>query len=285
MLDAKIKHLKQTGKENVQHKPPLEQEDLAKLKTSGVFNLNHPLSLLRCVWFHIVLFWCRRGREGQRSLTVNSFAFEVDSLGERYVRLTHDEPSKNHPGGISDVSSHEKEARMYATDQPIDGYKALSYYLTKVNPNCPALFQYPVAKNWKSTNPVWYENRPLGVNKLAKMMADISKTAGLSRIYTNHSARATAITCSLVECWYSKPPYYGNLWPPKWTKSCSLQRTSILVTASQLQQCVISLSHLWPSFRFSRYGDSAWPIDFCGRVVSIVNKYPVTKSLHGRQHV
>lgn len=40
MLDAKIKQLKQSGKENVQHKPPLEQEDLAKLKTSEVFNLS-----------------------------------------------------------------------------------------------------------------------------------------------------------------------------------------------------------------------------------------------------
>ena len=89
-LDAKIKQLKQIGKENVQHKPPLEQEDLAKLKTSGVFDLNHPLSLLRCVWFHAVLYWCRRGREGQRSLTVNSFTFEVDSSGRRYVKMTQE---------------------------------------------------------------------------------------------------------------------------------------------------------------------------------------------------
>jgi len=41
---------------------------------------------------------------------------------------------------------------------------------------------------------VWYENRPLGVNKLSTTMKEISKNAGLSRIYTNHSVRATAIT-------------------------------------------------------------------------------------------
>ena len=68
----------------------------------------------------------------------------------------------------------EKEARMYETNQPVDGYKALALYLEKVNPNCLALFQYP-ARNWQSTNPVWFENRPVRVNKLGKMMTEISQ--------------------------------------------------------------------------------------------------------------
>ena len=41
---------------------------------------------------------------------------------------------------------------------------------------------------------VWYEIRPLGINSLAKVMKTISKDAHLSKIYTNHSVRATAIT-------------------------------------------------------------------------------------------
>ena len=186
MLDAKIKELKQLGLENVQHKLPLEDKDLAKLKTSVVFNPINPLSLLPSVWFHVVLYWCRRGRQGQRNLTTNSFTFEVDSSGQRYVRMTHDESSKNHPGGLSDVPSSEKHAQMYETEQSHDGYKALALYLKRVNPKCPALFQYP-ARNWQPTNTMWFENRPLGVNKLAKMMAEISEAAGLSKIYTNHS--------------------------------------------------------------------------------------------------
>ena len=43
-------------------------------------------------------------------------------------------------------------------------------------------------------NAVWYENRPLGVNKLGEMMKTVSVGAKLSRIYTNHSVRASAIT-------------------------------------------------------------------------------------------
>ena len=40
----------------------------------------------------------------------------------------------------------------------------------------------------------WYENKPLGINKLGKMMREISVGAGLSKTYTNHCVRATAIT-------------------------------------------------------------------------------------------
>ena len=37
MLHAKIKQLKQEGMQNTKHKPAIEKEDLAKLKTSEVF--------------------------------------------------------------------------------------------------------------------------------------------------------------------------------------------------------------------------------------------------------
>ena len=109
--------------------------------------------------------------------------------------MTHDEATKNHPGGIEDISSVEKEARMYSTseDPLFDGLNCLKNYIQKLNPNCEAFFQYP-KRAVKPEDDVWYENKPLGVNKLDGMMKEISKLASLSRIYTNHSVRATAIT-------------------------------------------------------------------------------------------
>jgi len=41
---------------------------------------------------------------------------------------------------------------------------------------------------------LWYEAPPLGINNLAKMIKNISEEARLSKIYTNHCVRATAIT-------------------------------------------------------------------------------------------
>lgn len=93
MLDAQIKNLKRSGKENVSRKPAIEDEDLQKLKSSEVLSLSSPLSLLRNVWFNVVLFFCRRGLEGQ-NLTTNSFKFETDAAGRIYATMSHDELSK-----------------------------------------------------------------------------------------------------------------------------------------------------------------------------------------------
>ena len=87
MLDAQLVRLKKLGKENSQHKPTLEDEDLEKLKSSDALSLSNSLSLLRNVWFHIVLYFCRRGREGQRELQKSSFTLEVDASGRNYVTM------------------------------------------------------------------------------------------------------------------------------------------------------------------------------------------------------
>ena len=52
---------------------------------------------------------------------------------------------------------------------------------------------YP-RKNWSVGDNVWYEARPVGVNSPNSMMKNISEAAPLSKTYTNHSIRATAIT-------------------------------------------------------------------------------------------
>ena len=44
MPDAQLVQLKKLGKENSQHKPTLEDEDLEKLKSSDALSLSNPLS-------------------------------------------------------------------------------------------------------------------------------------------------------------------------------------------------------------------------------------------------
>ncbi|PFX19654.1 Proto-oncogene tyrosine-protein kinase receptor Ret [Stylophora pistillata] len=100
------------------------------------------------------------GREGQRSLTTKSFRFEIDAAGQRYATMSHDEMSKNHPGGLNDAESTEKEARVYETQDQGDSYKALKLYLQKVNPKCTAFFQYP-KKNSTAEDAVWCEAKSL----------------------------------------------------------------------------------------------------------------------------
>jgi hypothetical protein len=69
----------------------------------------------------------------------------------------------------------------------------MQLYISKLNPNCSVFYQYPKRK-WSPECLIWYENRPLGVNKLGDMMKDISAEAELSQKYTNHCIRVAAIT-------------------------------------------------------------------------------------------
>ena len=71
VLDASIKQLKKDGKENTTHKPPIEQQDMEKLKTSNLLLPCNPQSLLNNVWFHVSLYWCRRGKRRPRKFDNN----------------------------------------------------------------------------------------------------------------------------------------------------------------------------------------------------------------------
>ena len=89
MLNAQLIQMKRNGMEDTQHKPAIESEDLVKLKTSTALSPDNAMSLLRNVWFHLILYFCRRGREGQRQLKKSSLKFEEDASGRKYVTMAH----------------------------------------------------------------------------------------------------------------------------------------------------------------------------------------------------
>ena len=61
--------------------------------------------------------------------------------------------------------------------------KSFEKYLSKLNPKCEALFQTQ-RDCFFDSDPIWYENRPLGKNKLGTRMKELSTGAGLSQEYT-----------------------------------------------------------------------------------------------------
>ena len=103
ILDAKLRINRRAGKENIQHKPVIVPSDLAKIRASP---------FLRRTWFYVSLYWCKRGREGQRDLRRDSFKFTRNASGREYAVMTHEEATKNHPGGENSESSAERETRL-----------------------------------------------------------------------------------------------------------------------------------------------------------------------------
>ena len=70
--------------------------------------------------------------------------------------------------------------------------KSFRTYLSKLHGGCEAFFQRP-NENFKKTR-VWCVRCSDGKNSSAKFMKVISEKAGLSRKYTNHCLRVTAIS-------------------------------------------------------------------------------------------
>jgi hypothetical protein len=84
---------------------------------------------------------------------------------------------------------------MYAQEDESDcPVYSLEKYISKLNPKCTAFFQRPRQHIFTDEDPVWYENKPLGIHKIDSMMKNISEDAKLSIVYTNHCLRATAST-------------------------------------------------------------------------------------------
>ena len=100
-----------------------------------------------------------------------------------------DELTKNH----REDAEAEGGGVMYATGGVWCPVASFEKYLQHLNPKSEFLFQRPKKK--VSSGPVvWYDNMVVGECSLGDMMKRISKEANLSRIYTNHSIRATAVT-------------------------------------------------------------------------------------------
>jgi len=67
VFGAKCVDLKQQGLGKVKHKPPICEEDLKKLNESTAFGLNDPEKLQNKVFFEVMLYFCRRGRQNLNS--------------------------------------------------------------------------------------------------------------------------------------------------------------------------------------------------------------------------
>ena len=68
-------------------------------------------------------------------------------------------------------------------------------YISKLNPDCDRLWQYPKdSYMYMSTDECWFQKKPIGRYSLSQFMPKLNQQIGLSTIYTNHYVRATGAT-------------------------------------------------------------------------------------------
>ena len=198
MFEAMCKNYVQGQNPRQKHHPSIEKGDLQKIAAYIKHFKSSPENLLHSVWFLLSYNFARRGREGWREMNRNTFTVKVDDEGQEYLSMDHTESNKNWQGGSSSKAWDYSDVRAYGfslENENINIVEVYRYYVGKLHPECSALFQKPKYKKWGlSEGSIWFDNIPFGVNKIGEIMKRISECAALSKVYTNHSIRATAIT-------------------------------------------------------------------------------------------
>ena len=191
VFDNVLKETKADGFGDTEHYPEVEPEDLTKLYSS--FDINTPTGLLEIVWFNIMYFLCRRGRQNLRKMTKYSHAVSTDATGRRYIHKTNGkgEADKNHNEN-DDTNDTTGEGVIYETGNDKCPVKCYLKYISLLNPHLDALWQRP-RPSVTVCDRIWYCNAPLGEKSLGDMLPNLSLKYRLSRRYTNHSLRVSSM--------------------------------------------------------------------------------------------
>ena len=226
--------------------PAIEEKDMIKI--NHYFDQSTPSILQQQVWFNITYHLGLRGREAQRHLTTDSLVIKEDSDGKRFVALAHDFITKNTKASQAlNRNDFEtiRQARMYelGMGDKLCPVKAFEIYLQKIGSlNGNVLFPKCCTKNQISRTQQWYSNAVIGKNTLGTMMKTISKEAGLSKIYTNHSIRVTTVNV-LKEAGYTNDKIQGitgHRSDSSVTRYCRKRKDSVMREMSNDLTCGLS---------------------------------------------
>ena len=128
---------------------------------NSYFSIDCPDKLQEFVWFNLCYYLGRRGREGWRELTKNSLEFKHDDQNKEYFTIKHTEQTKNNQGGSKQKDQDYTDVRMYGLPgSSMDPISSLKLMLSKLHPDCEALFQTPLTKF--SSGRVLLQKRALG---------------------------------------------------------------------------------------------------------------------------
>lgn len=178
--------LKKRGKGVIQHTDVISDEDLTLL---GDMRSDTPVFLQMKAWILIQLHYARRGNENGHEMKKSDLIFKNCGTQE-YMELK-DSLTKNHRE--SDTSSSYGGVLFSIDDDSRCPIKIMKKYLSKLHPNNPYLWQRP-KQTYCDEESTWYCDMKIGVNKWKSFMPEIANILKLSKRYTNHSLRATAIT-------------------------------------------------------------------------------------------
>ena len=114
--------------------------------------------------------------------------FHDDKINIDYVAKIEDEATKNHRETNQPIHTNFMPENR---DNPMCPVRSFKLYMSHLNPENDYLWQTPNHHPKDKGSQVFYTIGHLGKNTLGTFMSELSKTVGLSKIYTNHCIRVT----------------------------------------------------------------------------------------------
>jgi hypothetical protein len=195
ILDGLIKLRSRLGLESpTKHKAVIEMEDLEKIYVYLKGAKKSQIILRHAVWYFLTIHFVSRGMEFHYQLEINSFKFHEDESG-KYVTLEHDTLQKNHQGQIIRNDGCNLEKRMYATYDPhCCPVELLRLMINKTESTASHLFNHYYRDAILDSNTFkWFSSKRLSKRSFARFLKEICIAAGVTKEYTPHCLRATAI--------------------------------------------------------------------------------------------
>ena len=197
VCDTVYRELHQQGVgTSVRHAAVITAAEEDALWETGVIAITSPISLQHAVFYYVGKRFCIRGGEEQRLLGPSQFVRSHNPDCYNYV----EHGSKNHSGGLKQLGQENKVVPCPAVPENIP--KCLVFLLDQYIMHLPRysfekdiFYVRPKTKVPASPDEPWYENCPIGKNKLSGMVKQMFKEANISSDkVTNHSLRASGAT-------------------------------------------------------------------------------------------
>ncbi len=176
----------------------ISMSDEDKMWHEGVLGEDTPEKLRNTVMYLLGVCCALQGGQEHHKLRAPGFDPQVNVVVEDGVELLvymQDAKSKTNQGGLTGRKFVPKSVRVPPSpDFDRDLVRLYKKYvgLLPKESKCSALYRYALSTN-KCTPVQWFSEKPIGVNCLKKTVSSLTKQAGLTGRYTNHSLHATAV--------------------------------------------------------------------------------------------
>ena len=193
-LKGKARQLRRYGKgKRPNASEPLTPEDEDELWEKGKLGTNNPVSLVHTMWYINTQHFGQRGQEANASMTMENFQKKTDEAsGLQYIEFFEDSTKTRQR------SSRVTNSKMFEVKGsnrcPV---RMFNFYISKRPKNLRETGRFYLSpKRSFVENDAWFTNIPVGKNKIAFFMKEISEGTsieGSGKKVTNHSGHKTLV--------------------------------------------------------------------------------------------